>query len=222
MNKNLIGNFIKDLPEGARILDVGCGTGKTIKKISSERPDVHIWAMDMEDTSKGLPAATDFRIGMVDEIEELFKEDSFDAVICQHVIEHLLYPTKMMKGIKSVLKTDGVLFMETPNWTRVYIPFHKNFFWNDYTHIRPYSKETMRRMFGDYRFEIANMMSVSSGSIFVKGDSLARIREKATKSDIKKHVSAVGVVGKLFRGVFVRMVNPLLKDVLIVIGINRK
>ena len=37
-----------------------------------------------------------------EDIGKRFEENSFDAIICQHVIEHLLYPTNLATGIKKI------------------------------------------------------------------------------------------------------------------------
>lgn len=45
-----------------------------------------------------------------------FERDSFDAVLCMEVIEHLMYsPSHMLMETHRVLKSDGVFFLTTPN-----------------------------------------------------------------------------------------------------------
>jgi teichuronic acid biosynthesis glycosyltransferase TuaC len=44
-----------------------------------------------------------------------FKAESFDAVISNHVIEHIINQTLHINEIKRVLKNDGVLYLATPN-----------------------------------------------------------------------------------------------------------
>jgi len=116
--KQILKNFTKEIPKGSRVLDIGCGSGKTARLITSTRPDIQLYAIDMEDISYKLPAGVKFSVGLAEDVGGLFGENFFDVVIAQHVIEHLLIPVPMIKGIKKVLKNGGLLYVETPNWTR--------------------------------------------------------------------------------------------------------
>ncbi|MDD1783632.1 class I SAM-dependent methyltransferase [Enterovibrio sp. ZSDZ35] len=42
------------------------------------------------------------------------KEDSFDAVIVQAVLEHVFYPDRVVEEVHRVLKDDGFVYAETP------------------------------------------------------------------------------------------------------------
>ena len=67
-------------------------------------------------------------------------DNSIDFITMNAVIEHIYNPGNILKEIKRVLKKDGLLFIRTPNWQMDY----KNFF-NDPTHVKPYTPETLRR-----------------------------------------------------------------------------
>jgi SAM-dependent methyltransferase len=155
--------LIKTLPEGASVLDAGCGPGKILHYITEIRPDLRVRACDVRDTSARLPAGVDFTVGSVEELDTLYAENEFDVIITQHVIEHLLFPMSLMRGCKKVLKPGGLLYVETPNWSRTLLPFYPRlWFWTDYTHVRPFSKATFRRLFPDFEFEIVTMKLFSS------------------------------------------------------------
>jgi ubiquinone/menaquinone biosynthesis C-methylase UbiE len=152
--------FIKNIPQNGKLLDVGCGSGKTLHLIRELRPDISLFALDWEDVKARIPKEVQFAVGSAEDFSAYPKE-TFDAVICQHVIEHLLYPTTLMKNIRAVLKKEGMLFLEMPSWIRILIPFSRNFFWNDYTHVRPFSKEGVRRLMKDSSFSIKILVSKS-------------------------------------------------------------
>jgi SAM-dependent methyltransferase len=54
------------------------------------------------------------------ELDEFpFESKSFDLVLCQEIIEHLLFsPVQMLCEIHRVLKSDGLMFLTTPNTLR--------------------------------------------------------------------------------------------------------
>ncbi len=64
---------------------------------------------------------------------------SVDFVTLNAVIEHIKEPSHILKEIHRVLKKDGFVFIRTPNWQMDY----KNFY-NDPTHVKPYSPITMK------------------------------------------------------------------------------
>lgn len=70
---------------------------------------------------------------------------SIDFITMNAVIEHIHNPDNILKEIKRVLKKDGLLFIRTPNWQMDY----KNFF-NDPTHVKPYTPETIRKTINLY------------------------------------------------------------------------
>jgi len=76
------------------------------------------------------------------------KDDLFENVICLAVLEHLHNPVFFIREINRVTKKGGTIFLSTPNWSYSY----KNFF-DDYTHIRPYTKKSLYHIFEDNNFE---------------------------------------------------------------------
>jgi len=66
-------------------------------------------------------------------------DNSINFVTLNAVIEHIEKPENILKEIKRVLKVGGLIFIRTPNWKMDY----KNFY-NDPTHVRPYSPETLK------------------------------------------------------------------------------
>lgn len=210
--KNSLINFIQELPKEARLLDVGCGKGKAIRLIQALRPDVRISGMDITDMRPFLSSDIDFKVGSVDELTSLYERDSFDAVICQHVIEHLVSPIELLKGFKHVLVPGGRVYLETPNWTRLIVPFSHLYFWNDYTHIRPYGVVSANRLFFDFGFQ-ATAKTVSSCQWFPRHTPSATKSEKGEKRIVG---DGRGPLSRLVA----RLINPVMRDTLIVIALK--
>lgn len=211
-------DFINQLPKNAKVLDAGCGVGKNTKMILAFRPDVEVFAVDISDVKEFLPKKVNFQIISTEEVERIFKENFFDAIICLHVIEHLLYPMKTMENFKKILKSEGRLYLETPNWSRALFPFSSTFFWDDYTHIRIFTKIAMRNLLEDYNFEILELKTVSFSNMIIKGDSL----HKAIGVYEKEGRNFFRFLKKFLMTAFLRITNPFLKDILICIAVNKK
>lgn len=76
-------------------------------------------------------------------------DSSIDFVTMNAVIEHIQDPSNIFKEIFRVLKPDGILFVRTPNWKLSFKDFY-----NDPTHVKPYSPLTLKQTFELYNFEI--------------------------------------------------------------------
>jgi 2-polyprenyl-3-methyl-5-hydroxy-6-metoxy-1,4-benzoquinol methylase len=69
-----------------------------------------------------------------------FDNASIDFVTLNAVIEHIANPSNLLGETNRVLRNGGLIFIRTPNWKMDY----KNFF-NDPTHVKPYSPESLQR-----------------------------------------------------------------------------
>ena len=74
--------------------------------------------------------------------------ESADIAICLALIEHLTDPGHFLAEIKRVLKPGGLLWMSTPD-----IEACGAKFWNDPTHIHPYTRTSLRMLLEMNEFE---------------------------------------------------------------------
>ncbi len=103
---------------GKRVLDCGCGNGYLLEKISKKSPNAELYGIEIvkefvDETNKKLGSKAKVRVGSTYEIP--FENEYFDIIIMTEVVEHLKEPVKALKEVKRVLKTNGKLFMSTPN-----------------------------------------------------------------------------------------------------------
>ena len=98
------------------ILDVGCGGGGFAASVKTYRPDLNIYAIDVNkravfSASKKFPEVH-FKTASVYTLPYL--KQYFDAVIGEDVLEHLDDPQKALKEIHRVLKPRGVFHVFVP------------------------------------------------------------------------------------------------------------
>ncbi len=100
---------------GRKILDVGCGVGGTSRAL--EKSGASVIAIDIN-PERVAYVRNRFGIestGVSDATELPFNNESFDAVILQDVIEHASGRDTLLREIFRVLKSDGTLYLSTPN-----------------------------------------------------------------------------------------------------------
>jgi SAM-dependent methyltransferase len=79
------------------------------------------------------------------------KDNSIDIIISLAVIEHLFNPEKFINQIFRCLKPGGLIYLSTPNFQLDW----KNFY-NDPTHVRPYTPISLEQMLKLHNFNQVN------------------------------------------------------------------
>ncbi|HKI79927.1 MAG TPA: class I SAM-dependent methyltransferase [Ignavibacteriaceae bacterium] len=99
---------------GLTVLDLGSGQGGTATVLSENN---NLFSLDIDKTRLNFQKDFDqyiFRING-DALNVPLKDDSFDLIILQDVIEHLQNPELIISVLYNLLKKDGILYLSTPN-----------------------------------------------------------------------------------------------------------
>ena len=106
---------LPDLPSGSRVLELGCGNGKTLFAMIQRGWDVT--AIDFSSRAVTLSrqvvgGASHGHVMVADARRPPFKNASFDAVFAMHVIGHLHEPDReqITNTLPQILKPGGILF----------------------------------------------------------------------------------------------------------------
>lgn len=133
------------------ILDVGCGTGWFCKVLKESYPNSEILGIDINDGRK----FKDFDFHIADITKIPFKNEKFDGVACKAVLEHIPNSLSAIKEMNRILKKNGKIFISVPDSK------DKNF-WDDYTHIRPFTKKSLSTLLADGGFVVEKYWYLSS------------------------------------------------------------
>ena len=105
--------YLQGVPPG-RLLEIGCGSGKRLSrlatlgwKVEGQEVDEKAWA--------AAKAKYPFEVHLGDLHALALNADSFDAVVMNHVIEHVHAPVELLREIRRLLKPGGQLIVATPN-----------------------------------------------------------------------------------------------------------
>ena len=154
--KNLkhITDFIEMIEPG-KVLDIGCGPGFLLSAISNK------WDKYGVDISKtALEQCSKFsKTYCGDLVKFNFKENIFDLVVMNHVIEHLSEPLKYIIEVKRILKSKGVFILATPDFDSGCARYFRNNFrmLHDKGHISLFTSFSLLKMLEDYGFEIIHV-----------------------------------------------------------------
>ena len=145
---NWVFDTLVKIPADAKILELGCGPGYIWRECSNRIPTG--WDITLSDLSAGMVDAAwrnlvvtgrTFRFKEIDAQSIPFEDETFDAVIANHMLYHVPDKPKAIAEIKRVLKTDGRFFATTvgdnhlkeiTNWFR---QIHKSEIWESFANL---------------------------------------------------------------------------------------
>ena len=123
--------FLAALPEGARVLDLGCGIGWAAAEIGAEGHRVEAW-----DASSGLAAVAKARYGVdvrIADFVTLSLRQRFDAIWCHFALQHASRGERpaIFERLHTALRPGGLLYVGVQkgpmDWRddlgRLYCPF---------------------------------------------------------------------------------------------------
>ena len=109
------GYLTERLPDGGRVLDIGCGVGLLLERM---RNIENIEPVGLEFSTYAAEAARNrgFEIieGMIQNAG--IPEESYDAATILYVLEHVPNPLEVLQSAAKVLKPGGCLLLSVPNY----------------------------------------------------------------------------------------------------------
>jgi SAM-dependent methyltransferase len=143
------------LPPGARVLDAGCGSGRTLQELV-DYGDVSGIELNTEAAALARGRALgDVEVGRLEELP--WEDGTFDLITCLDVIEHVPDDTAALVELRRVCRPGGWLLVTVPAyqalWSRHDEANH---------HYRRYSRAALRAAAGAAGWELVRMSSFNS------------------------------------------------------------
>src|SRR5205807_7846702 len=120
----------------SEILDYGCGPGDFIA-LASKR-NLRVEGVDISDRSIAMARERGFVVAKKTTKDLRAEEKRYDAIIAQSVIEHVPDGLALVIDFADLLKPGGTLVLSAPT--------PGPYFWDDPTHIRPYTPRSFRAL----------------------------------------------------------------------------
>jgi len=166
---------IRAFKSPGRLLDVGCGPGVFLDRARTGGWDgcgIELTEGNFRHAAEVL--RLDVRQGTLEEAG--LQEGSFDVVTLWDVIEHLPDPSRALQKICRLLKSDGLLCIETPNAGSVYrkILGKKWISFSEPSHIFAFDRKTLAALLRKAGYEV--VLCETANVNFFSAEGLRRFR----------------------------------------------
>jgi len=159
------GDLVRSLPAGARVLDLGCGSGTVLRWLSEYHPHVKPVGVDV---SPGQIAAVRIALPKAevhqgDGLEFLGNRPAeFAGIFCFHLLEHLPDGALVawVRAIYSALCPGGFFCCRVPNAANVVGLYHR---YNDLTHTRAFASDSLLQLMDIAGLADARIVAIRSG-----------------------------------------------------------
>jgi len=155
------------IASNSRVLDIGCATGYFAKELLTKNCET--WGVDKNRsaTKKAAKYCKEVTVCNLDEAISLpVPKKYFDYVIMLDVMEHLLYPEKILSIVKKHLKRDGRIIVSVPNIAHASIRWmlfmgkfeYANTGILDNTHVKFYTRRSFEKLLKQNGYKTLNMV----------------------------------------------------------------
>ncbi|MBU4300074.1 class I SAM-dependent methyltransferase [archaeon] len=145
----------------ARIVDIGCSTGGLLS-IFKTNGYSNLLGLDPSPSCAKTTMELYNIKAIANNIFDFKTDEKFDLITLSAVLEHLVDLDNSMQKIKSLLKEDGLLFLEIPDAERFeqhIIPPFQHF---STEHINYFSKESIRNLLAMHSFKILELQQTEN------------------------------------------------------------
>lgn len=155
-----------------RVLELGCGEGGFGAAVKDRR-GAEVWGIDFnaEAAARARGVIDRVLVGDADERIAELPDTSFDAIVCNDVLEHLVNPGATLRQLRPKLKPGGVVVASIPNIrflpALTAVVFRKDFPQEDSgvfdrTHLHFFTRKSIVRMFETAGFTMRRIKGINA------------------------------------------------------------
>ena len=161
LEANRLLSWCEDLPENARILDVGCGDGfhlRLLQKYGKKSWQLEGIDLDKRAVQMAEKAGLKVHLGTIEDLD--LPEDTYDFAFMIQTIEHVEKPDAILRAVKRILKPKGKLVIVTDNTDSIDFGLFKRSYWGGYhfpRHWNLFNRKSLTKLAEKVGFEVADL-----------------------------------------------------------------
>lgn len=166
LEANRLLRYCEGVPDGGRILDVGCGDGFHLKLLQEYgNKNWTLEGVDLDSRAVEIASRTGLTIHQ-GSIETLpLESDHYDVVYTIQTIEHVAQPDEVFAAIARILKPGGRLVVVTDNTDSIDFGYFKSSYWGGYhfpRHWNLFNRQSLSRLAQKTGFEVSEVKTIVS------------------------------------------------------------
>lgn len=170
--------------QNVEILDVGCSTGGLLSVFKS-KGYLNLLGIDPSPSCvKAVKKLYDIEAA-VNNIANFDTDKKFDLIILSAVLEHLVDFESSMQKIRSLLKDNGMLFIDVPDAERFDLYISAPFQQFSVEHINYFSQYSIKNLLSVFSFKILEMQQNESRMNLTTDPDVFVLAEKVEESNFK-------------------------------------
>ena len=132
-----------------KLLDIGCGMGGFLDALRQEKMnDWQLFGLEPSIEASSQAKAKGYTVETAMLADDVFSLSSFDAISLVSVLEHLPDLQQTLKRVSTLLKPDGIVFIEVPNLLSPELSLTGFFSLEHIQHFTPSSLASLLREYG--------------------------------------------------------------------------
>jgi 2-polyprenyl-3-methyl-5-hydroxy-6-metoxy-1,4-benzoquinol methylase len=164
-------NMFTFIPEGARVLDVGCSSGNFGQALEQLKGCTVVGVdLNADDIATASARISEAYVLDVNDAEALARLGTFDVVVAADVLEHMYDPREVLRSLTVPLGENGILVYSIPNMAHTSVRLGLlagEFVYTetgllDRTHMHFYDHQEIASMFADANYVITEQYPVVS------------------------------------------------------------
>ncbi len=159
------------IPEGATVLDLGCGSGALGQHlVQHRRCTVDGLTLSEAEAALARPHYRRVEVANLEDapLAQLFAAGSYDAIVCADVLEHLRQPEQVLTACRSLLAPGGQLLVSVPNagYCGLLAELldgelrYRDEGLLDRTHLRFFTRRSLQRFLAEQRWALAPLETI--------------------------------------------------------------
>lgn len=158
--------WCKDLPDDARIIDVGCGDGFHLRLLREfGKKSWQLEGVDISNQAVEAAEKSGLKVhhGSVEKIG--LPKDTYDLAFMIQTIEHVEKPDAVLSAVREILKPNGRVVIVTDNTDSIDFKFFKKSYWGGYhfpRHWNLFNRKSLTKLAKKTGFEVADLATAVS------------------------------------------------------------
>jgi 2-polyprenyl-3-methyl-5-hydroxy-6-metoxy-1,4-benzoquinol methylase len=161
------------IPQSAKsLLDIGCGAGSFGEAIRAERSELSLFGIELfeDEAARARKHYEEVWSGDVHDVLQKIDSRSFDLIVFNDLLEHLIDPQKALRQSRELLSSEGKVLASIPNmrfWPALSdLIFQADWRYRDAgvmdsTHLRFFTRKSIVRMFEQTGYRVIQMHGIN-------------------------------------------------------------